>query len=263
MQTRSGVGRYPGVRVIKIGGSVITDKRTFKLNYAIANRIAGEIAAAVSNGIKVGIVLGGGSYGHVAASSARMLDAPPADALTLVTMYMFELALAMADILASKGVKPVVYPPHSFCDPDGLVPRCNWNSVLRDMKVGVAPLVYGDVYACGESWCIVSGDELAIEMACSLGSPLVVYVTDVDGVIDADGKVIDEIHVDELGESSIVEQQKTGSKIDVTGGIKRKLDAIKANRCPTLREILVTNGLREGNTYAALMGHGSGTRIIL
>ncbi|HIQ23760.1 MAG TPA: hypothetical protein EYH50_01765 [Pyrodictium delaneyi] len=262
MQARNRAGRYHRVCVIKIGGSVITDKRTFKLNYAIANSIAEEIAAAVNNGIKVGIVLGGGSYGHVASSNARVLDAPPADALTLVTMYMFELALAMADILASKGVKPVVYPPHSFCDPNGLVPRCNWNSVLRDMKVGVTPLVYGDVYACGENWCIVSGDELAIEMACSLGSPLVVYVTDVDGVIGTDGKVIDEILVDELEESSIVEQ-KTANKIDVTGGIKRKLDAIRANRCPTLREILVINGLREGNTYAALMGHGSGTRIIL
>lgn len=262
MQTRGRVGRHTRVRVIKIGGSVLTDKKTFKLNYHAAERIAGEIAAAIEKGIKVGIVLGGGSYGHVAASNARSLEAPPADALSLVTMYMLELALAVADILASKGVKPVIYPPHSFCNPEGLMPRCNWSYIRRDMELGITPIVYGDVYGCGKDWCIVSGDELAIEMACSIGSSSVIYITDVDGVIAADGKLIDEIHVDEL-EHGNVASREAGDKVDVTGGIKRKLDAIKLNKCLAVREIIVTNGLREGNTYAALMGYGCGTRIIL
>ncbi|KSW11414.1 hypothetical protein CF15_00715 [Pyrodictium occultum] len=239
---------------------MLTDKKSFRLNYRVVDRVAEEVARALDEGTRLGIVLGGGSYGHITAHNAQNLGAPAAEALSLVAMYMLELAMGVADILSSKGVNPLIYPPHSFCSPEGLVPRCNWAGIERDMAVGITPIVYGDVYACSGGWCIVSGDELAVEMACRLGSPQLIYVTDVDGILDPGGRLVEEARLEELEGLTL---REPGDKVDVTGGLRRKIKAVKANRCPGLHEVLVVNGLRPGRIYSALTGRGVGTRIIL
>jgi isopentenyl phosphate kinase len=235
------------VYVIKLGGSVITDKRVpFSLNIKVLRSLAEQISELLARGVSIkGIVIGGGSYGHYVASVYKNYDSPAGEALSTISNVMLELALAVSDILQGSGINVVVFPPHAFCKPSKLRPNCDWRLLFGAISVGVIPLVYGDVYPCEKGWCIVSGDELSIEMACSLSADYVVYVTDVDGLLDSEGNVVTRTSLKEL-RSRVYEKKSVDSGLyDVTGGIERKIRAIEVNYCEKLKGIWVVNGLRK------------------
>ena len=94
----------------------------------------------------------------------------------------------------------------------------------------------------------------------SLGAETAVYVTNVDGVIIS-GRVARRLRAEELHG---IEEQGTGSGIDVTGGMARKLEALRANACPGLRRVWVVNGLAPGRLEQLLRsGEAPGTEILL
>ena len=257
MPAGPGHGGPGGVYVVKIGGSVATRKdEPFSIRLPVLRSIARQLRAAVDAGVRVGVVLGGGSYGHVVAHAYRGSEAPASEALSAVTASMLELALAVSDVLAGEGLRPVVYPPHAFCSPRGLRPGCSWRQVVEALELGAVPLVYGDAYPCGGDWCIVSGDELAVEMACSVGAEYVVYLSDVDGVIGSDGSVIPVLRLSDAAlEAAPVERRG----YDVTGGMLRKIEAVRENRCPGLRGVWVLNGLARDDRLLRLL---RGERVV-
>lgn len=248
MCLREGFGQQGRVYVIKLGGSVITDKRVpFSLNIKVLRSLAEQVSELLARGASIkGIVIGGGSYGHYVASVYKnYYDSPASEALSTISSAMLELALAVSDILQGSGINVVVFPPHAFCKPSNLRPNCDWRLLSGAMSVGVIPLVYGDVYPCEKGWCIVSGDELSIEMACSLGVDYVVYVTDVDGLLDGEGNVVTRTSLKEL-RGRVYEKKGVDSGLyDVTGGIERKIRAMEVNYCGKLKGIWVVNGLRK------------------
>jgi isopentenyl phosphate kinase len=249
-----GPGRPGRVLALKIGGSVATDKeRPFSVRLRALEHIAAQLAeAAQRQGLRYGVVLGGGSFGHVVAHEMRSRCAAPAEALSATTMAMVELAQAVADVLAMHGLRPVVYPPHAFCSPRGLRPNCRWEHVATALGLGATPLLYGDAYPCGGDWCIVSGDELAVEMACSLGASHLVYLTDVDGVYGPDGRLLERVRVAELEDQA--GSRRTG--YDVTGGLARKIMALRENWCSSLRGVWVVNGLSSDDRLLRLLATG-------
>jgi len=243
---------------VKIGGSVATRKdEPFSVRVDVLRRLARQLrAAAEEEGAGIGIVLGGGSFGHVVAHAYRGSGAPASEALSAVTSSMLELALAVADVLTGEGLRPVVYPPHAFCSPRGLRPGCEWRQAAEALRLGAVPLVYGDAYPCGDDWCIVSGDELAVEMACSLGAEYVVYLSDVDGVIGSDGTVIPVLR---LGDAALEAAPLERRGYDVTGGMLRKIEAVRENSCPGLRGVWVINGLAGDDRLLRLL---RGERVV-
>lgn len=246
MQSRGGGWRPGGVYVVKLGGSVITDKQEpFSLNLKTLDSLAEQIYKLTMSSASIrGIVVGGGSYGHYVATVYRENESHAAEAFSVISNTMLELALTVSEVLRSHGVNTAVFPPHSFCKPVGLKPNCDWSIVASVLSLGIIPLVYGDVYSCGNSWCIVSGDELSIEMACSLGASYVIYVTDVDGVFDGEGRVIARATLGELRARLSKKEAGEEKSLDVTGGIERKIRAIEVNRCDKLKGVWIVNGLR-------------------
>ena len=261
MQAGDKARRRSSVFVIKLGGSIITRKdEAFTPSLDTMNKVAKELAEVYADA-KLAIVLGGGSYGHYAAAQQREHDSVAAHALYAVAAAMNELALLVADVLALNGVPSLIYPPHAMCSPRGLQPNCSWQQALKALSKGVVPLTYGDIYPCGsrEGWCIVSGDELAMEIGCHIGATKVIYVSDVDGILTNSGEPIPELRLHEL---ELATKHAGGSShVDVTGGIKRKLDAIRENWCSSIREVWIVNGLKEGRIIGAIKGVGPGTVI--
>jgi isopentenyl phosphate kinase len=239
---------------VKLGGSIITDKgRPFTPRIKLIERLARELArAARSAGFIPVLVLGGGSYGHAAAKEHMGLSDDLRASLYGIGLSMIELATVVADAMALAGVYTMIYPPHSFCEPQGLKPNCDVRYLEAALSAGVVPLTFGDVYHCSGSWCIVSGDELAVELACKLGSEQVVYVTDVDGLL-VDGKLVSKVSLEALESLAEVASERADG-VDVTGGLRRKIEAIRVNLCPTLRKIWIINGTVEGRLYDALVG---------
>jgi len=253
--------RQSSVFVVKLGGSIITYKdKAFTPRLSALERIASELASIYEES-SLGIVLGGGSYGHYAALQQRENETNAANALYMVSSLMLELSQLVVDVLALHGIPALIYPPHALCSPKGLRPNCYWEQARNAISIGAVPVTYGDIYPCSsdKGWCIVSGDELAMEMACSLGARKVVYASDVDGILDDRGNVVKEISLSELYGSRILASES--SHVDVTGGLRRKLDSIRENWCSGLQEVWIVNGLREGRIIGAIKGLGYGTLI--
>ncbi|MET1128748.1 MAG: isopentenyl phosphate kinase [Thermoproteota archaeon] len=255
MPRRRGSWGYGSVRVVKLGGSIITDKkRPFTPRIKLVERLAQELArAARSVGFIPVLVLGGGSYGHAAAKEHMGFNDDLRASLYGISLSMIELATAVADAMALAGVYTMIYPPHSFCKPQGLKPNCDVRYLEAALSAGVVPLTFGDVYHCNGSWCIISGDELAVELACKLGSEQIVYVVDVDGLL-VDGKLVPRVSLEAL-ESLTEAVSKRVEGVDVTGGLRRKIEAVRANFCPTLRKIWIINGMVKGRLYNVLVGN--------
>ncbi len=243
--------------ILKLGGSVITVKnKPYTPRVKTIKNIAFQLRNLIHEGHieLVGIVVGGGSYGHFTVSEFYgEKNYPYSEALYRITTSMTELALLVSDILAMYNIYTVIFPPHSFCKPRGIKPHCKWDYIDSFLSKNTVPLIYGDIYPCNSEWgfCIVSGDELALEAACHAKATLVVFVTDVDGIYDSEMKLIRKIHIDCL-ESLIGEAKDVNKGIDVTGGMERKLTAIKKIKCTSLKHIIVVNGLKKDLLYRAL-----------
>ncbi len=249
-----------GLVVVKLGGSAVTVKdKPFTPNLEAIREVAKGLARSSKRLI---IVLGGGSYGHQAVALVKEAGGSLAEGLSIVSNAMLELALLVADALLSEGIKTVIFPPHAFCYPEGLKPNCDWSAIARFLQAGVTPLTYGDVYPKAGSMEIVSGDELAVEAACMLRAERLVFISSVPGVFDASGKVVEILDRKTL--HKVLEKKAVGGSpaIDVTGGMRRKLEAILENGCPGLR-VVIGKAYTAEEVEALIAGKGFGTLIKL
>jgi len=251
--------------VVKLGGSIITQKNApFTPNLEAMRKISVEMGRLYKLGWRFIIVLGGGSYGHPVAReymySGLMTSG---EALSAITRAMLELSGVFAEVASEYGLNPVIYPPHAFCKPRGLKPNYCWDVVRRAFWYDATPIVYGDAYPGYSSVQIVSGDELAVEAACELGAERLVYLTDVPGVYDSEGRLIPLLT--RAGLQELLEHESIGGStaVDVTGGMRRKLQAILELGCQGLKVVigagtkpetlaLALEGRREAGTWVEL-----------
>jgi len=236
---------------------VTSKERPFSVRLRVVRSIGEELREAWRLGWRFVLVLGGGSYGHVVASEYMregLMDT--GEALASITRVMAELSSVVSEVLAEYGLAPVVYPPYAFCRPDGLRPNCDWELVSRSLWYDATPLIPGDAYPGYSGVRIVSGDELAIEASCRLGADVLVYATNVPGVLDERGETIP--YLSRPGLHDLLEHGmlRGGSGVDVTGGMYRKLKVISELGCPGLR-VCIVEGSRPGSVYAALRGRVS------
>jgi isopentenyl phosphate kinase len=246
--------------VVKLGGSLVTFKdRAFTPRISWLESVLPVLARYAP---RLLLVIGGGSYGHYAVSAAEAEREDPSTTVALASYYMTELSMLVADMLMLVGLKPVIYPPHAFCDPVDGRPRCRWGIVAKAVEAGLTPVTHGDTYPTASGYTVISGDELAIEAACSLRARRVIFLSNVDGVLDDHGNTIPVLTGDDL--RALIERGlvRGSAAIDVTGGMRRKLEAIVSYGCPGL-EVQIVNGAKLGNVERALRGEHVGTLIRL
>ncbi len=214
--------------VLKLGGSVITDKSREE---TVDDRSLDRVAAAIGDAADSRLVLvhGAGSFGHTYASAYNVTTTngtrDPA-AIRAIHDSMKRLNVAVLDALADYDVPAV--PVHTL---SAAVRDAESNLTLLTEQIetmieeGFVPVLHGDVIAhAGSGATIVSGDELVVELATQLSATRVGLCSTVPGVLDADDRVIFEIAdyatvADVLGESD---------SPDVTGGMAGKVRALLA-----------------------------------
>jgi isopentenyl phosphate kinase len=184
----------PRLTILKIGGSVITDKggelvaRTKEID-----RLAGEIQKA---GVRSLIIVhGGGSFGHPLAQRYAIKDGLKEDSQKIgfseTHHVMTVLNGLFMDSLIWHDVPAVCVAPSScIITENGRIKHFEDASVKALLKLGFIPVLYGDaVMDVKLGFTILSGDQLVSSLAMRFNAERIVFGVDVDGLYDADPKV--------------------------------------------------------------------------
>ncbi|MCU4752114.1 isopentenyl phosphate kinase [Halobacteria archaeon AArc-curdl1] len=224
--------------VLKLGGSVITDKdREETLDGAALETAATAIGSALEGSPRgsgraapeLVIVHGGGSFGHVNASEhgvSTTSGSHDVGAVHAIHGAMKTLNRFVLDRLLEQGVRAVPVHPFSLGarDTDGTLTLPS-EPVETLLAEGFVPVLHGDVVAQRDAGVtIISGDELVTELATDLDADHVGLCSTVPGVLDDDGAVVDRIDSYEDVAAVLGASEST----DVTGGMAAKVEALLA-----------------------------------
>lgn len=244
--------------LIKLGGSVITDKSQYKkFNREQTSRLCREIA---ESGRSVMIVHGAGSYGHVLAKrysiQKGLVDFGQVAPAAMVHHDAMELGLLVTSELMAVGIPAASLSPGScFVMDQGHIAVENDEVIRRMSHVGIMPVTHGDVVMDRQKgFAIVSGDEMMEVMARIFKPERVVFVSDIDGLYDSnpkenpDARLIPEVTQEVLDGVSSEEDVA-----DVTGGVRNKMEAM-LRMCSPERDCVLVNGTVPGRLLSLLRG---------
>jgi len=244
--------------LIKLGGSVITNKETYRaFERDTVARLAGEIARSNQPVI---IVHGAGSFGHIVAKQFSLQNGHTSPdqipAVARVQTDVRELSNMVVEELLAKGIPAVSVAPGSCFVMDGGKIVVKDEEALRGLvALGVMPVMFGDICIDRQQgFGIVSGDQL-MEILCRMFKPTrVIFVSDIDGLYDRDPKTNPNAKM--IGEVTAVKLAKIPAEStvdDVTGGVRSKMQAML--RMSTAdRECVLVNGTAPERLYRLLTG---------
>jgi isopentenyl phosphate kinase len=255
------------LRVVKLGGSVITRKREVeRVRAKTLARLAAEIASVRDTDL---IVLhGAGSFGHPGAKRFGLAMPPTPGAAArlrargaaIVAAEVRRLHLLVLRALVDAGASPASVPMATHAtNREGRLASLDVGPFRAALAGGRAPVSFGDVVP-DEAWgsSILSADTIALEVTRTLHPDRVVFVSDVAGVYE--GPPVGRRRVvAELTPDAVEGLRRSGPGPDVTGGIRGKAEAMLAIAHAGADAVLIS-GLSDGATARALEGatvHGS------
>jgi len=220
-----------GPTIIKLGGSVITDKRReFFARLDRIERISREIAK-----IKTRIILihGAGSFGHPIVKKYDLhlgyRNKRQLEALSETKSRLIDLDKILIGLLRKHGVPVVPFMPSSFMLASrGRIIRADLQALKTFLELGIVPLLCGDVVPDGEmGFSVISGDQIAIYLAGTMNARQVIFGCDVDGVYSADPKKNPNATLIEVVTPStfknLLQSVSEPASPDVTGGMLGKI----------------------------------------
>lgn len=259
--------------LVKLGGSVVTYKESSvpRLRRDVIEHIAHEVKKVLDKG-KYSLILvhGAGSFGHPLAKKYELHKGMKTEeqkiGLGLTTQSMLRLNALIMKELIEAGVPTVGIPPHALARQSaGKLKSFEYGIVEQFLDQGFVPVLFGDVVLDDKWGCsILSGDVIVPFLAQKLKAQKAVFLSDVDGIFDADPKRfpnarrIPEIHAGNL--KQVLESfhsQEDSTRADVTGEMQGKILAIKDNLSGIT--VYIANGLKKGNFTRVLEGNNVGT----
>lgn len=260
------------ITVIKIGGSVVTNKtkpETPIFQKKIAQGLAQEFAVYFKQRPpreQCILIHGVGSFGHPLAKKYRLTECKIRKDLlgvALVRTQVRQLNLFVAKEFLAKRCKVLPLPPSFFVrQKNGRIFQCDSTLLKSALKEGFTPLLHGDVVEdkqCGFSVC--SGDQLLSYLSTALPVRRAIFLTDVDGIFTDDPKRKHNaqliVQMTKKEAKTLAQKRIRRTSFDVTSAMAGKLGEIAEMPCPAV----VCNGLRRGNLLRALRGENVGTTI--
>ena len=252
--------------VLKLGGSVITDKKSrFSFKGDVMSRISREIARCWPTPLVV--IHGGGSFGHPIASEYNLnmgfREQRQLEGFVKTIQAMRELNHLVTDTLIKVGIGAVGMPASLvFITSNGVIQTAHLDLVFASLDLGVIPVSCGDaVFDRVRRFTILSGDSIAVYLARALKARRLVFAVDVDGVYEYDRETGEKrllVTLDYRRHATLL-YRDVG---DVTGGMFEKVEAaFEAHRAGV--EVTLVNGLVEGRIEAAVKGERvDGTKLV-
>lgn len=214
------------MKILKMGGSAITDKNGYKTPRADQIK---QLAKAVAEVWKHGmhdlvVVHGAGSYGHAVVLKHGINDGVKTDAQKLgyadTHAACSELSSLVVKALIEEAVPAVSIPPNSIIkQKNKRITEFNDEIIKKYLSEGYLPVLYGDMVPDSEIGASVcSGDQIMAYLGKDADG--LVFATNVDGVLDDKGNLISEITSENF--EDISKHLKETSN-DVTGAMKGKI----------------------------------------
>ncbi len=256
--------------VVKLGGSVITDKRGDRprIRRKVLSRLAAELATA-PRGRVVGVVHGAGSFGHGPVQRAGIHKGVRTVARRLawaeIQVLQNELDAVVCRALIQAGLPAVPCQPSATAIMEGGRLAHLDDAALRQLAARrMVPVVYGVPAVDSSRGCaILSGDVLAPELARSLGASLLLLGTDVDGVFTSDPRrdpAARRLEVVTPGTWRDGAAPGGSASTDVTGGMRGKVAALLGHLGEGL-DARILDITRPGALTRALRGGRLGTLV--
>lgn len=243
----------PGPTILKLGGSVITDKiHALSAKPKVIDRIAGELSN-YENGLilihgagsfghpivkKYGIGLGHGDFRRIGVSETKLA--------------LMELNSLVVRALKNRKIPSVPFMPSSFMTAEeGRLTSMGIDPLKGLLDTGYVPVLHGDLIP-DSHWgvSVVSGDQMAVQLAKDLKASQVIFGCDVDGVFTSDprlnhnAELVSEIRYSEL--EKWIATVGGSTETDVTGGMRGKL--VEAAKLADDRtNVIIFNLAKRGN----------------
>ncbi|WP_336025151.1 isopentenyl phosphate kinase [Halobellus salinisoli] len=212
--------------VLKLGGSVVTDKETPEtVDDDALDRVVDSVADADVS--RLVLVHGAGSFGHHHADKHGVTPAEGSrDAAGIWAIHdsMRRLNDGIVGRLQDAGVAALPVHPLSAGarDADSTL-SLPVDSTATMLSEGFVPVLHGDVIAqSGAGATIISGDELVAHFARALDADRVGLCSTVPGVYDESGEVLSRI----TRFRDVAEALGGADSTDVTGGMAAKIRAL-------------------------------------
>jgi len=248
--------------ILKIGGSVITDKNgELAARTEAINRLAEEIQKAkVKNLI---IVHGGGSFGHPTAQKYGIKEGLREDSQKVgfaeTHHVMTVLNGLLMDALVWHNIPALsVTPSCCVVTENGRIKHFEDSVLKMLMKMSFVPVLCGDVTLDEKlGFTVLSGDQIVSYLARKFGAGKIVIGVDTDGLYDADPKVAKNAKL--YGHLTLSELEKVKEKIggstaaDVTGGMLGKITEL-VSAVEQGIPVAIVNAAKPNRVYKALMG---------
>jgi len=254
--------------VIKIGGSVITNKKSGKpkINSRNLQMVARQLEDFKDPYI---LIHGAGSYGHPLAQKSGIDKgiAQPEQLVALAQTQRLQNLLdsIVCDALIKKGIPafPCQASSHAILE-NGRLVKMDTAAIEGLLGLNVIPVCYGvPAFDKARGCSILSGDQIAPYLAKKLGAVRIIEAGDVEGIFTVNPKrnkkavLIDRVTLSNYKE--IIVHLNGSLAPDVTGGMKQKyLELLAAAETGIVAQIVHFKSLKD-----ALAGKHIGTVIDL
>lgn len=250
--------------LIKLGGSVITDKsKRFFAKEDVIRRLGKEIAEA-DKGYRGKIVVGhgSGSFGHIVAAKYKthkgLTGKDSLQGLVLTADAAAQINRIVTANLLKSGLKVVSFAPASFILAKGQQTDRIFSDPIRHfLETGGIPVIFGDVVMDQErGFCIFSAEKvlnsLVEELVRDYKVLRIIHCGRTDGVYDSERGTIPKITPKNFRE---LKKEISGSEgVDVTGGMLHKVEESLAMASKHKIKTVIINGNAPGQLKKAILG---------
>jgi len=256
-----GLNMNKKIKILKLGGSLLTDKnKPFSLRRDVINNVIEQI---IKSKEKLILIHGGGSFGHPLAKQYNIIEGPNSEIkdqiLGLVKTHnaMVEFNNYIIKQFIDRNIPVISLQPSSLFFKIGNEIIFNSINLLETiLNLNIMPILYGDIiFSSKKSFSIISGDEIIVELCKHIKNyriTKVIFAIETDGIYIQNDKgiksLLKNINFTDLNNIKLANLDK---KIDVTGGIKFKLNKIR--QIVSLKiPVQIINGLKSEYVYNAL-----------
>jgi uridylate kinase len=168
----------PGYKrvLLKLSGEALMGDLSFGIDPSVLDRIAREIGMVVSEGVELGVVIGGGNFFRGLSGISQGIDRASADYMGMLSTILN--ALALQSVLEKKGVSTRVL---TALDMRALAEPYIRRRAMRHLEKGRVI-----IFAGGTGNPYFTTDTAAALRAMEIGAEVVLKATKVDGIYSDD-----------------------------------------------------------------------------
>lgn len=227
--------------LLKISGEALAGDKGFGVDTSTIHSIAGEIKEVHELGVEIALVVGGGNFFRGVAEQARDMDRVSADHMGMLATVIN--ALALQDALEKQGVFTRVM---SALEMNQVAEPFIRRRALRHMEKGRVVIFGG-----GTGNPYFSTDTAASLRAMEIKADVIMKATKVDGIYDADPKLV-----------SDAIKFETITYLDVLKKGLRVMDATAISLCQENNlPIVIFNLGKHGNIKRVVQGEKVGSLV--